>query len=108
MAVVREPEIRCEAERARSKPVKLIGGGEIDLHEPEWENVVPKTPTICGFSVMLAFAAWGFSPCYVRVDRFRNDPAPARPTNRPPSTTTLPREMTVSVAPTTSRPSYGL
>ena len=37
--------------------------------------------------------------------RLRNDPAPARPMNRPPSTITRPREMTVSVAPVTSRPS---
>ena len=44
----------------------------------------------------------------LRVARLRNDPAPALPTNFPPSMTTLPREMTVSVTPVTSRPSYGL
>src|SRR5206468_12226435 len=43
-----------------------------------------------------------------RVLRFRKDPLPGRPVNFPPSTTTRPLEMTVSVAPMTSRPSYGL
>ena len=44
----------------------------------------------------------------LRVARFRKDPAPARPTNVPFSMTTLPRDSTVSVAPVTLRPSYGL
>src|SRR5262245_36364742 len=43
-----------------------------------------------------------------REARLMNDPEPARPTNLPPSMMTRPREMTVSVTPTTSRPSYGL
>src|SRR5262249_16212765 len=43
-----------------------------------------------------------------RMPRFRNDPRAALPTNVPPSMTTLPREITVSVTPVTSRPSYGL
>jgi hypothetical protein len=42
------------------------------------------------------------------VLRLRNDPDPALPVKRPPSTITRPREITVSVAPVTSRPSYGL
>ena len=46
--------------------------------------------------------------CAHRDALLMNDPDPARPTNLPPSITTRPREMTVSVAPTTSRPSYGL
>src|SRR5262245_50608835 len=43
-----------------------------------------------------------------RVARFRNDPLPARPTNLPFSMTRRPRDRTVSVAPVTWRPSYGL
>ena len=43
-----------------------------------------------------------------RALRFKKDPAPDRPVNVPPSTITRPRETTVSVAPVTSRPSYGL
>ena len=43
-----------------------------------------------------------------RALRFRKDPAPARPVNMPASMTTRPRETTVSTAPVTSRPSYGL
>ena len=51
--------------------------------------------------------------CHSAVDSLRalrlmKAPAPARPTNRPLSMTTRPREMTVSVTPVTSRPSYGL
>ena len=42
------------------------------------------------------------------VDRLRNDPPPLRPTNSPFSITTRPRDSTVSVAPVTWRPSYGL
>ena len=44
----------------------------------------------------------------LRVARFRNDPPPARPTNLPSSMTSRPRDSTVSVAPVTWRPSYGL
>src|SRR5437762_6313088 len=44
----------------------------------------------------------------LRAARLMNDPAPARPTNFPFSITTRPRDSTVSVAPVTCRPSYGL
>ena len=47
------------------------------------------------------------SPVIVRVAS-RRPRLPSVPVNVPPSTITRPRETTVSVAPVTSRPSYGL
>src|SRR5262249_19789401 len=56
------------------------------------------------FVSIVSFVAAG----YERGARFRNVPAPARPTNLPSSITRRPRDSTVSVAPVTCRPSYGL
>ncbi len=47
----------------------------------------------------------GVHRCYGLALRLMNAPAPARPTKRPFSTITAPRESTVSETPVTSRPS---
>lgn len=95
-------------EESHSPPARIILATTEDTEDTEVRSVgIPiDSSSVCVFGVLRGGAFSSVAQIVQeRGDRFRNDPAPTRPTNCPSSITTRPCDRTVSAAPVTRRPS---